>query len=105
MGILLKAEWSYSHKGIDKERCAKARSGMLIHAAKALNELKVLYTWSSDHPGAFIDGTGGSTPGGRSEGVRASGQGVSSGFLTPTAAGAGRVALATAMGTPHSSGH
>ncbi|KAL4858334.1 Mechanosensitive ion channel protein 10 [Chlorella vulgaris] len=105
MGIVLKADWRYCHKGIDKERCAKARSGMLIHAAKALNELEVQYTWSSDHPGAFIDGTGGSTPGGRSEGVSASRQGVLSGFRTPTAAGAGRVALATARGAPHSSGH
>ncbi len=56
MGILLKAEWRYSHKGIDKERCADARTGMLIHAAQALNKLNVHYTWSSDHPGASING-------------------------------------------------
>jgi hypothetical protein len=66
-----------SHTGTSKERCAKARTGLLRRTAKILTDLRVRYTWpvqpAAGHPGGGANDIGGLPPSAGSNGDSSAG--------------------------------
>ncbi|KAL4457286.1 hypothetical protein ABPG75_012151 [Micractinium tetrahymenae] len=104
MGVLMKAEWRYSHPGTSKERCAKARTGLLMYTAQVGSQS--LGRGLGGHGGGGPPGGGPGGPGGPDgAGFRQPGRSGSSDSLPAQARsgsglGGGGVGVAARLGGP-----